>query len=62
MVIWGDYPNETYVMGVFTSYKNANEYIANLEEKADETLFEVRVEPYLLDEEYHVENIKEWIE
>ena len=63
MVIWDNYPSEnTCVMGVFSTNAKAFEYINNLEEKAEQTLFEVRAVPYLLDEEYHLDFIKEWIE
>tara|TARA_R100001015_G_C4494193_1_gene70770 strand:- start:318 stop:518 length:201 start_codon:yes stop_codon:yes gene_type:complete len=46
-----------YVMGVFSSRRKAEAYIEKIEDIRDETLFDVRVIKYPLDEE----DVSSWI-
>ena len=52
VVLW-----ENDLMGVYSCWTKANDYIQKIEEKLDTTLFKVKVIPYMIDTDYHLDDI-----
>jgi len=45
------------IMGIYSCWTKANNYIERIEEKLDTTLFDVQVIPLLIDTDYHFDEI-----